>query len=98
MKCSVEYISTFYIDIQSIQEFLIDFPSKVARIINKTDEALLNLVEMPEMYPVYKMIPEFRFIVIEDYLVFYKYKKNERLIEVHRLLYGGMDIPSHMQR
>ena len=97
MKCRVEYISTFHIDIQSIQEFLADFPNKVARIINKTDHALLNLVEMPEMYPVYQMIPEFRFIVIEDYLVFYKYRKNEKLIEVHRLLYGGMDIPSHMQ-
>jgi plasmid stabilization system protein ParE len=97
MKCRVEYISTFHIDLQSIQEFLVDFPIKVARIINKTDDALLNLVEMPEMYPVYQMTPEFRFIVIEDYLVFYKYRKNERLIEVHRLLYGGMDIPSHMQ-
>ena len=79
MKCKVEYISTFHLDIQSIQDFLADFPNKAARIISKTDIALLNLVEMPEMYPVYQMIPEFRFIVIEDYLVFYKFKQNEDL-------------------
>ena len=97
MKCRVDYISTFHIDIKSIQAFLADFPNKAARIISKTDKALLHLEEMPEMYPVYQIIPEFRFIVIEDYLVFYKYRENERLIEVHRLLYGGMDIPSHMQ-
>jgi len=93
MKYDVEYISTFNTDILSAIEFLEEYPTKAARIFAKIDKALMLLAETPEMHAVYSDVPSFRYIVIEDYLVFYKVKKLNRIIEVHRLIYGRMDIP-----
>ena len=72
MKYRIEYISTFYMDILAITEFLTDYPEKASRIFAKIDRALKPLGKMPEMYPVYPDVPSYRFIVVEDYLVFYR--------------------------
>ena len=97
MSYKIEYISTFYSDVQAVTNFLVEYPNKAARIFAKAEKSISNLKEMPEMYPVYMDVPSFRFIVVEDYLVFYKYNKECEIIEIHRLLYGRMDIPDHMQ-
>ena len=97
MKCKIEYISTFRGDLLSVVEFLEEYPSKASRIFSKLDKSIANLREMPEMYPVYPYALSYRFIVVEDYLAFYKFKEREELVEIHRLLPGSMDIPSHLQ-
>ncbi|MCL2153990.1 MAG: type II toxin-antitoxin system RelE/ParE family toxin [Oscillospiraceae bacterium] len=97
MSYKIEYISTFHFDVQSVADFLAEYPSKAARIFAKADRSISNLKEMPEMYPVYQDVPSFRFIVVEDYLVFYKLIQESRIVEVHRLIYGRMDIAEHMQ-
>ena len=97
MTYRVEYISTFYADMLSAAVSLSEYPGKASRIFKNIDKALLNLVDMPEMYPVYHCIPSYRLIVIEDYLILYKVKKPDGVVEVHRLVCGRMDIPSHVQ-
>jgi len=89
----LEYISTFYSDIASVSDYLEDYPQKAKRLFGKLDIKLNNLVDNPELYPIYKDYPEFRRIVIEDYLVFYSIDKQAEIIEVHRLIAGKMDIP-----
>ena len=98
MKYRIEYISTFYADVLATAEALAEYPKKAARIFAKTDKILGNLGEMPEMYPVYSDVPSFRFFAAEDYLVFYKIKKQSGLIEIHRLIYGRMDIPAQIRQ
>ena len=95
-KHKIEYISTFHADVLNVMEFLTDYPNKAARVFAKADERISKLKEMPELYPVYQDVPAFRFIVVEDYLVFYKIKPGG-IVEIHRLLYGRMDIPTHIQ-
>ena len=97
MNCKIEYISTFYTDVKSIIDFLADYPNKAARIFSKADKSISYLNEMPEMYPIYLDIPLFRFIVVEDYLVFYRFIEERNLVEIHRILYGRMDIPAHIK-
>ena len=97
MKYRIEYISTFHADVLSVEKFLAEHPKKAMRIFAKIDKALLNVKKMPEMYPVYHVIPTYRFITVEDYVVLYKFRKKDGVVEVHRLFYGGMDIPVHMQ-
>jgi len=96
MKYSLEYISTFHSDIMLIVEHLAEYPQMAARIFAKADKLLRNLEDMPEIYPVYQDVPTFRFIVVEDYLIFYKVNHRDRIVEVHRMLYGRMDIPKHL--
>ena len=89
----LEYISTFYSDIASVSDYLEDYPQKAKRLFEKLDIKLNNLVDNPELYPIYEDFPEFRRIVIEDYLVFYSVDEQAELIEIHRLIAGKMDIP-----
>ena len=96
MSYKIEYISTFYSDVRSVMVFLAEYPSKAARIFAKAEKSISNLKEMPEMYPVYMDIPTYRFIVVEDYLVFYRFIQESGIVEVHRLLYGRIDIPEYM--
>ena len=97
MKHRIEYISTFYADVVSVEGFLEEYQRKAARIFAKIDKAVKGLEEMPELHPVYHDIPDFRFFVVEDYLVFYKVKKSLGIVEIHRLIHGRMDIPGHIQ-
>ena len=97
MRYKIEYISTFYTDIASVMEVLEEYPSKASRIFSRLDKSIGNLGTMPEMYPIYQYVPSYRFITIEDYLVFYKFKKQENLVELRRLLPGKMDISEFLQ-
>jgi len=92
----LEYISTFYTDIADAATFLEDYPQKAKRIFEKMDCRIGNLVDNPEMYPIYDDFPDFRKIVVEDYLVFYTINESAGIIEVHRLIYGKMDVPSQL--
>ena len=91
MKYRLEYISTFYSDISQVIINLGEYPQKAKRLFAKLDKKLNGLTKMPEMYPVYEDFPVFRKITVEDYLVFYTVNVNDKLIEVHRLIYGRMD-------
>ena len=97
MSCKIEYLSSFYSDIKSIIDFLSDYPKKAERIFQKAEKSIGYLNKMPEMYPIYQDYPLFRFIVVEDYLVFYRFIEERNLVEIHRILYGRMDIPAYMQ-
>lgn len=96
IKYKVEYISTFNDDIIKATTFLDSYPKKAARIFEKLDRDILLLRDNPKMYRVYQDFPIFRVIVVEDYLAFYTVCDKKRLVEVHRLLYGGMDIPNQL--
>ena len=92
MTFKIEYISTFHHDVENIVSNLKDYPQKAGRIFEKLDRKLLNLVKYPEMYPIYVDFPCFRSFIVEDYLVFYTINEQDNIVEIHRLIYGRMDI------
>ena len=98
MAMRLEYIFTFFNDIAEVTTYLEEYSQKAKRIFEKIDKKLSNLLTNPKLYPVYENFTEFRKIVVEDYLVFYKISENSNVIEVHRLIYGKMDIPNHLTR
>jgi len=96
MKYSLEYISTFHTDIANFERVLAEYPKKAKRLLEKMDTKLKNLIDFPQMYPIYDDFPAFRRIVIEDYLIFYLINEQAKIVEVHRLIYGSMDIPRRL--
>ena len=94
----LEYISTFHADIAQMAEDLEEYPQKAARILSKLDKILSHLALMPEMFPVYEDFPIFRKIVVEDYVVFYLLDRVNNVVEIHRLLYGAMNLPEWLSR
>ena len=96
MSYKVEYLSSFYIDLTVIVDFLKDYPKKAERIFQKMERSIGYLNKMPEMYAIYPDFPLFRFIIVEDYLIFYRFIEERNLVEVHRILHGRMDIPARL--
>jgi len=96
MKYKLEYITTFHADIANVVSNLEEHPQMAKRILEKIDTKLKNLVNYPEMYPIYDDCPEFRRLIVEDYLVFYSINERTGIIEVHRLIYGRMDIVNQL--
>ena len=96
MKYRLEYLSTFHSDITEVASNLEEYPQMAKRIFEKIDKKLLYLVDSPELYPIYDDFPDFRRIVVEDYLVFYSINEAQKVIEIHRLIYGRMDIITHL--
>ena len=92
----LEYISTFYADIANVESYLEEYPQKAKRIFREMDNKLSNLIDNPELYPIYEDFPVFRRIVVEDYLVFYAINERANIIEVHRLINGKMDVPKQL--
>ena len=97
MSYKTEFTPSFDLDLAEMDFVLHEYPQKAKRIIEKIDKALSMLVKMPKMHPVYEDFPDFRRIVIEDYLVFYIINEEKKIIEIHRLIYGKMDLKKQLR-
>jgi len=96
MIYKAKYLPIAYNDILRISEALTDYPSKAKRLFREMDTKVKMVEKMPYSWPVYHAKPEYRYIILEDHLLFYKVDEDERKIKVYRILYSKMDIPKHI--
>jgi toxin ParE1/3/4 len=63
-------------------------------LLNALDDSISILQQYPYSYKVYQPIKalenEYRFIPVRNYVVFYVVK--EQVVEIHRVIYGKMDL------
>jgi addiction module RelE/StbE family toxin len=97
MKYKLKYSSAYHFDLLETALRLEDYPGKAKRVFEKLDKSLNAVTHMPEMYQVYGDFPIFRKIVVEDYLIFYIVREQDKTIEVHRLINGKMDLPKQFE-
>ena len=97
MKYRLEYISTFHTDVLNLISDLEDYPLKAKRIIEKLDKKLLKLAGMPGMYQIYEDFPIFRKMSVDEYMVFYIINERDKTVELHRLIYGRMNIRKQLE-
>ena len=97
MNYRIKITPSFALDLVEIDFNLYQYPQKAKRIMGKIDNALSALTKMPKMHPIYEDFPDFRKIVIEDYLVFYLVNEEKKHIEVHRLIHGKLDINKQLR-
>lgn len=90
-KYKVNYLPISVKDLEELIEYIkIDSPSAALNMLNKIDESISKLKDLPEI----GIIPKderlrrlgYRILVIGNYLVFYVIKEN--IIEVRRILHG----------
>jgi plasmid stabilization system protein ParE len=74
-------------DIIRIDEALSDYPSKATRIFQEMDRKVTDLEDMPYMWPVYHAKPEYRKMILEDHLLFYKVDEDDHKVRIYRVLY-----------
>ena len=97
MKYKAIYLPIANRDIIKIDDALVNYPSKAKRIFMEMDSKVTDLEIMPYMWPVYQLKPEYRRMILEDHLLFYKIDENEHKIRIYRILYDKMDVPEHLE-
>jgi len=97
MKCEIVYLPIANRDIIRIDDALIDYPNKAKRIFQEMESKVADLKEMPYMWPVYQAKPEYRRMILEDHLLFYKVDDNEHKVRVYRVLYDKMNIQEYLE-
>jgi len=98
MKYRAKFLITAKQDREVIKAYLNQFSTKAyIRLLAKIKRNIEYAKSNPYMYEVYERRPNFRRMVVEDYLVFYKINESERLIEVHHILHGMIDIQGTIQ-
>jgi len=96
MKYKTIYLPVANRDIIRVDDALKEYPNKAKRIFLEMESKVTDLEEMPYMWPAYQARPEYRRMILEDHLLFYKVDEDEHKIKVYRILYDKMDILSHL--
>jgi len=92
MKYKTSYLPVANRDIIRIDNALLDYPNKAKKLFNEIENKVKDLENMPYMWPVYQPKPEYRRMVLEDHLLFYKVDEGENMVKIFRILYSKMDI------
>ncbi|MCL2663391.1 MAG: type II toxin-antitoxin system RelE/ParE family toxin [Oscillospiraceae bacterium] len=93
MKYKAKYLITARQDREVIKIYLNQYSTKAAgRLFAKIKRNMEYVKNNPYIYEAYERRPEFRRMVVEDYLVFYRVNEKDKIIEVHHILHGMIDI------
>ena len=59
------------------------------KFMNQLDKSVSHLEEMPHMGMIYK---DFRRLVVDDYLIFYKVDEKAQEVRIYRILHGSQNL------
>ena len=97
MKYKAKFLITAKYDQGAIKAYLNQYSLTAAkRLFNKIKGNLELVKENPYMYEAYERRPQFRRMVVEDYLVFYKVREEEKIIEIHHIFNSMMNIEQYL--
>ncbi|GHT65367.1 hypothetical protein FACS1894110_07080 [Spirochaetia bacterium] len=84
-------------DIEDICRYLSQFyPGTVGRFIDALEQGFDGLAQNPYMYVEYEGNKNYRRMIIQEYLVFYKILKTGSTIRVYRILHGKRNIDNFL--
>ena len=97
MNYRLKYMEDTIADRDKIKAHLSKFyPGTAKRFFSLLKKKTTRLKTYPESCPVYEDDPDYRRLVVGDYLVFYMINDNAKTVEIHRILHGSMDISQHL--
>ncbi|GHU59893.1 hypothetical protein FACS189444_6070 [Spirochaetia bacterium] len=98
MPYKVQFLEIAKQDKNQIKNYLQRFyPGTPKKFIEKLKECIHNIKTMPYMYPVYEHDPDYRKIVIRNYLAFYTINEEKKILEIHRILPGTWDLSRYFE-
>ena len=93
MSYKLIYTELVLYDIADIKEYLSGFyPGTWPRFAQKLENGISCLSSSPYMYEAYKSGSDYRRLIVENYLVFYKVKEPKKEVCIYRILHGSRDI------
>jgi len=93
MKYLLKYLDDTIADRASIQSYLSQFyPNTAKRFFTQFKKKTTRLKQFPYSCPIYNDDPDYRVLVVNDYLVFYMINEDMKTVEIHRILHGSRNI------
>ena len=103
MIYTVQITSRAETDLREIYEYIayeLLSPPTAARQLQRLEEEILSLDQMPSRYPAYLEEPWYsrglRVMSVDNYLVFYIPNAAAQAVTVIRVMYGGRDVSSQL--
>jgi len=95
MKYRLRYLHETVSDRNEIKAYLTNYyESTVKNFFALLKEKITRLSEFPYSCPIYEDDPDYRKLVVGDYLVFYMVNEKDKTVEIHRIFHGSRDIAS----
>ena len=86
-------------DIDEICQYLSQFyPGTSGRFLNALEKDLENASHNPNMFPKYEYNKEYRKMVTNDFLTFYKIDEENNRVCIYRILHGKRDISTIIKK
>lgn len=104
MNWEIKYTKHSMEDLKAIYEYIafnLLAPDTASGQVNRIMKAVKTLDNMPERHKAYEEEPwksqNLRYFSVDNYLVFYLPKKETRVINIVRIIYGGRDINRQLE-
>ena len=105
MKYHIQLTEQAEEDLRSIYEYIAKIllvPDVALGQIERIENGILNLEEMPERFRLYEKEPwcscGLHQMPVDNFIVFYIVEKDKKIVTVIRIMYGGMDIDEHLKK
>ena len=93
----LRYMDLAFDDMAVIERYLSGFyPGTWPRFAQTLEDEVSRLSSHPYIGALYKPDSDYRWIMAEDYLVFYKVNETEKRVYIHRILHGARDIQQYL--
>jgi len=97
MKYRIVYLPQTVTDRAEIRDYLSKFyPSTPKRFFALLKKNISRLKTYPHSCPVYEDDPDYRKLVVGEYLVFYIVDDHAKIVEIHGIFHGSRDISQHL--
>jgi len=97
MKYDIIYLKPAMGDVEEIRAYLSQFyPNTPVKFLTALKHGIEHLCDNPYLCAEYSDNPAYRKMSILDYLVFYKVFEEEKIVEIHRVLYGRRDLKTYI--
>ena len=97
MGCKVIFSPQAIEDLESVVRFIArDNPDAAARLGNALIGRVAILADFPELGPNYSKRPNIRRLVSRPYVIFYRYRQNEKVVDILRYWHGAQN-PSNLR-
>ena len=93
MKYRITYLPATIGDREIIKKYLMQFyPNTAKRFFALLKSKTARLKDFPYSCPTYEEDPDYRVLVVGDYLVFYMVNEDKKTVDIHRIFHGSQDI------
>jgi plasmid stabilization system protein ParE len=97
MKYRIKFLSEAADDREIIIAYLSQYyKSTVKKFLQLLKKRISQLKQFPYSCPIYEDDPDYRRLVVGEYLVFYIINENDKMIEIHRIFHGSRNVEKQL--